>query len=261
MPGSIPDDDKLADMARVLVLQHVAAEPLGLLDPMLRRRGHRIRYVNFARNPEARPRLERYQALIVLGGPMQVGQSRRYPHLTTECRLIESALEGDKPMLGICLGAQLLAHVEGASVGPSPRPEIGWYRISPEPATGHDPALCPLSEPTPIFQWHHWGFDCPSGAVSLATHPDSGCQAFRAGKQAWGFQFHLELDGRLIERWLRLPFYLDDLAGSGLGLTAGTIRRATPEHLPRSLELAEAVFGRWLDRLETPTRRVVLESR
>ncbi len=68
---------KSYEMARVLVLQHVAAEPLGLLDPMLRIRGHRIRYVNFARDPEATPRLERYQALIVLGGPMQVAQQRR----------------------------------------------------------------------------------------------------------------------------------------------------------------------------------------
>ena len=68
-------------MARVLVLQHVAAEPLGVLDPMLRQRGHRIRYVNFARDPDAQPRLERYQALIILGGPMQIGQAGRHPHL------------------------------------------------------------------------------------------------------------------------------------------------------------------------------------
>lgn len=248
-------------MARVLVCQHVAAEPLGLLDPMLRERGHRIRYINFARDPDAEPKLDRYQALIVLGGPMQVGQSRRYPHLTTECRLIESALRDDKPMLGICLGAQLLAHVEGAPVGPGPRPEIGWYTVEPEAATAADPVLSPLAEPTPIFQWHHWGFDCPAGASSLATHPDSGCQAFRAGEQAWGFQFHLELDGRLINRWLRLPFYLEDLAGSGLDRTAEEIHRENDLYMARSLALAECVFGRWLDRLDTPAKRMVLGSR
>lgn len=248
-------------MARVLVCQHVAAEPLGLLDPMLRERGHRLRYVNFAREPMAEPRLDRYQALIVLGGPMQIGQERKYPHLTTECRLIERALHDDKPILGICLGAQLLAHVEGARVGPSPRPEIGWYTVSPDSATPSDPVLSPLAEPTPIFQWHHWGFDCPAGAVSLASHPESGCQAFRAGDQAWGFQFHLELDGRLIDRWLSLPFYLGDLADSGLGTTPETIHRENGAKLPRSLELAESVFGRWLDRLTTPEKRVVLGSR
>jgi len=248
-------------MARVLVCQHVAAEPLGLLDPMLRERGHRIRYVNFARDPDAEPRLDRYQALVVLGGPMQVGQERKYPHLTTECRLIERALHDEKPILGICLGAQLLAHVEGARVGPSPRPEIGWYTVSPDALTPSDPVLCPLAEPTPIFQWHHWGFDCPNGATSLASHSESGCQAFRSGEEAWGFQFHLELDGRLIERWLRLPFYLDDLAGSGLEKTAAEIHRENALYLASSLELAETVFGRWLDRLETPAKRVVLGSR
>jgi GMP synthase (glutamine-hydrolysing) len=247
-------------MARVLVCQHVAAEPLGLLDPMLRERGHRIRYVNFARDPEAQPSLDRYQALIVLGGPMQVGQDRRYPHLSTECRLIERALHDDKPVLGICLGAQLLAHVEGAAVGPSPQPEIGWYEVSPEPATAADAVLSPLTAPTPIFQWHHWGFDCPRDAVALGNHPETGCQAFRSG-EAWGFQFHLELDGRLIERWLTLPFYLDDMAASGLGHGADEIRRTTRDNLAESLVLAERVFGNWLNRLETPAKRIVLGSR
>lgn len=248
-------------MARVLVCQHVAAEPLGLLDPMLRERGHRIRYVNFARDPQAEPRLDRYQALIVLGGPMQVAQSRQYPHLTTECRLIEKALHDDKPLLGICLGAQLLAHVEGARVGPAVRPEIGWYPVAPEAAAGADPVLAPLAAEQPIFQWHHWGFDCPDGATSLARDPDGGCQAFRAGDQAWGFQFHLELDGRLIERWLSLPFYLEDLADSGLPRTKADIRHQTDRFLDDSLRLARSVFGRWLDRLGEPARRLVLGSR
>jgi GMP synthase (glutamine-hydrolysing) len=239
----------------------VAAEPLGLLDPMLRGRGHRIRYVNFARDPDAEPSLARYQALVVLGGPMQVAQSRRYPHLTTECRLIERALLDNKPMLGICLGAQLLAHVEGARVGPSPRPEIGWYTIEPEATTPADPVLSALAEPSPIFQWHHWGFECPAGATPLARHPETGCQAFRAAERAWGFQFHLEVDARLIERWLTLPFYLDDLAGSGLGRRPEEIRRHNADYLPGSLALAEAVFGRWLDHLDTPATKIVLGSR
>lgn len=248
-------------MARVLVLQHVAAEPLGLLDPMLRRRRHRIRYVNFARDPEAQPRLDRYQALIVLGGPMQVGQSERFPHLRTECRLIEQALTERKPVLGICLGAQLLAHVHGAPVGPAPRPEIGWYALHPTQATADDQVLAPLVRPHPVYQWHHWGFDCPSGGVSLAEHPESGCQAFHLDPNAWGFQFHLELDERLIRRWLNLPFYRNDLAASGLERTPEDIWQATRQHLPRALELADAVFGRWLDLLREPDSRLVLGSR
>lgn len=248
-------------MARVLVLQHVAAEPLGILDPMLRARGHRIRYVNFARNPESEPRLDRYQALIVLGGPMQVGQTRKHPHLVTECRLIEQALSADKPVLGICLGAQLMAHVLDGGVGPDPRPEIGWYTLHPTPATPEDPVLAPLSEPHPIYQWHHWGFDCPPGAVNIAEHPESGCQAFRASAQAWGFQFHLELDERLIRRWLTLPFYRNDLAASGLDRTPEDIRGDTQRCLPGALALAEQIFGNWLSLLDVPNQRIVLGSR
>ncbi|TVQ41719.1 MAG: hypothetical protein EA370_01245 [Wenzhouxiangella sp.] len=248
-------------MARVLVLQHVAAEPLGVLDPMLRARGHRIRYVNFARDPDASPGLDRYQALIVLGGPMQVGHHHRHHHLLTECRLIERALHDEVPMLGICLGGQLLAHVLDARVAPCPRAEIGWYSINPTAATASDPVLNPLDHARPVFQWHHWGFDCPSDGVSIADSEESGCQAFRAGPQAWGFQFHLELDRRLIHRWLTLPFYRDDLAGSGLDRTPAQIEGDTQRFLPETLALADRVFGNWLNQLDTPEQRLVLASR
>lgn len=248
-------------MARVLVIQHVAAEPLGVLDPMLRKRGHRIRYVNFARHPEAAPRLERYRGLVVLGGPMQVTQTIEYPHLLAECHLIEQALERGLPTLGICLGAQLLTQVLGGRVGPCPRPEIGWYPIHPTAETPGDPLLVPITAPQPVFQWHHWGFDCPGGAVSIADSPDSGCQAFRVNGHAWGLQFHLELDQRLIQRWLRLPAYRQELIDSGLGVTPEHIETQTGELLPTTLALADQVFGAWLDQLDAPEQRLVLASR
>ncbi|MDX1626342.1 MAG: type 1 glutamine amidotransferase [Wenzhouxiangellaceae bacterium] len=248
-------------MARILVLQHVAAEPLGLLDPMLRAAGHRIRYVNFARDPAAEPRLDRYQALVVLGGPMQVGQDREYPHLAVEQRLIEKALHDDVPVLGICLGAQLTADVLGGRVGPCEPPEIGWYELVPTSETPHDPVLAPLDRRHPIFQWHHWGFDRPPGAKSLAEGEEGSCQAFRVGACAWGFQFHLELDARLIHRWLTLDFYREDLARSGLARSPEDIERAGIECLPQTERLADAVFGRWIDLLEAPEQRVVLASR
>jgi GMP synthase (glutamine-hydrolysing) len=248
-------------LARVLVLQHVAAEPLGVLDPMLRQRGHRIRYVNFAREPDARPRLDRYQALIVLGGPMQVGDSHRHRHLNTECSLIEQALHDEIPTLGICLGGQLLAHVLGARVAPIDPAEIGWYELRPTPHTPADPVLASLKQPHPVFQWHHWGFDCPSDAVAIADSSESGCQAFRAESSAWGFQFHLELDQRLIHRWLTLPFYRQDLLASGLDRSPEQIEAETVSKLPDTLRLANEVFGAWLDQLEAPEQRLVLSSR
>ncbi len=117
-------------MPRILVFQHVAAEPLGTLDPLIRRRGHRIRFKNFERHPDAQLNVDRYRGLVVLGGPMNVEDHPQRPHLANEMRAIERMLEQGKPVLGICLGAQLLAHVLGARVSRNPVPEIGWYPLA-----------------------------------------------------------------------------------------------------------------------------------
>jgi len=93
-------------MRKLLVFQHAPSEPLGVLDPMLRRWGFRIRYANFARDPGLRLDLGRYNGLVVLGGPMNVDQAGQYPHLQTEIAAIREALRLDVPVLGICLGAQ-----------------------------------------------------------------------------------------------------------------------------------------------------------
>ncbi len=103
-------------MKKLLVLQHVAHELLGTLNPLLKRAGFRIRYVNFARHPDAQPGLDGYDGLIVLGGPMSVNDSNRLPHLVTELKLIEEAMRREVPILGICLGAQLIAKTLGAAV-------------------------------------------------------------------------------------------------------------------------------------------------
>jgi GMP synthase (glutamine-hydrolysing) len=105
-------------MRKLLVFQHVASEPLGHLDPLLRESGFRIRYVNFGREPHAQPDVRRYDGLVVLGGPMNVDQQDLHPHLTTEVAAIREAVLADKPVLGICLGGQLLAEAMGGHVRP-----------------------------------------------------------------------------------------------------------------------------------------------
>jgi GMP synthase (glutamine-hydrolysing) len=249
-------------MARIMVLKHVAAEPLGLLDPMIRTRSHRIRYVNFHRQPDAAPSLDRYQAMVVLGGPMHVDEMARYPHLHMECRLIEQALDRQIPLLGICLGAQLIAHVLGAKVGPALRAEIGWYPLKPRtPATAEDPVLHPLESEQSVFQWHSYGFDIPAGAVHLAESDDCPGQAFRYGTDAWGFQFHLELDEVLVRRWLSLPAYRAELQAAGIEQTPASILTGTGRHLGDARRLARRVFGNWLDRLGSAASRRILPSR
>jgi len=247
-------------MSRILVFQHVAAEPLGTLDRLIRGRGHRIRFVNFERHPDATPSMDRYRGLIVLGGPMNVDQQGERPHLRTELRVIEQALAQGKPVLGICLGAQLLAHALGAPVRRHRQQEIGWYRLQLTAEGGSDALLAPLAPASDVFQWHGCTYALPQGAVQLARTDTCEQQAFRYGDSAYGLQFHLEMDQALIERWLAAPSYAEELAAAGLEQTADSIRAAMTEKLATMQPRADQVFSGFLDLVGRPMRRRVLGS-
>ncbi len=152
-------------MRRLLVFQHVPYEILGNLDPLLRAAGFRIRYVNFDRQPDAKPDISRYHGLIVLGGPMNCDQFERYPYLETEIEVIRQTIEEGKPILGICLGAQLIARALGARVKPNKTKEIGWYELNPTEAGHNDPLFAHFEASQMIFQWHGDTFDIPHGAT------------------------------------------------------------------------------------------------
>ena len=248
-------------MAKVLVFQHVPAEPLGTLDPMLRHRGHRIRYVNFHRHPDAQPDVSRYDALIVLGGPQMPDQGHIHPHLNVEMRCIEQALARDLPVLGICLGAQLLAYTLGAGVRPMDRWELGWYELEPTHQSAADPLFCALTKPQPVFQWHGYTFDIPRNAVHLARSESCENQAFRYGHHAYGLQFHLELDERLINRWLDHPDYRADIEVQDCGQDADQIRERTHKLIGQSITLSNEIFGGFLAPLGEPRSRHMLPSR
>jgi GMP synthase (glutamine-hydrolysing) len=248
-------------MPRILVFQHVAAEPLGTLDPLIRARGHRIRFVNFEREPDAQPDVDRYRGLVVLGGPMNVEDQAQRPHLVTELRAIGRMLELGRPVLGICLGAQLLAHALGAPVRRHVAPEIGWYPLQATAAGREDPVLAPLGADPRVFQWHGRHFEIPDGAVHLARSDTCEQQAFRWGDNAYGFQFHPEVDAALIERWLSNPAYREELAASGLPHDAETIRAQTQTYIAAMQARAGRVFEEFLDLVGRPQRRYTLPSR
>jgi GMP synthase (glutamine-hydrolysing) len=227
---------------KLLIFQHVAFEILGTLNPLLKDAGFRLRYVNFGRHPHAEPEIERYQGLVVLGGPMNVDQVDAHPHLLTEMRLIERAMKREMPILGICLGAQLIAKTLGAAVRPSPEKEIGWYDVAPTEDASADPLLGHFEPRERIFQWHGDMFDLPHGAVHLARSPSCENQAFRYDDNVYGFQFHMEVDEHLIERWLHVPHHEKELHELKGDEGPQEIRRATPEHMPRLTELADRTF-------------------
>jgi GMP synthase (glutamine-hydrolysing) len=228
---------------------------------LIRARGHRVRFHNFERHPDAQPDVDRYRGLIVLGGPMNVDDQHRLRHLRTELRAIERALKQDKPVLGICLGAQLLAHALGAPVRRHHRPEIGWYELTLTDAGRADPVLGVAGERLPVFQWHAYSYALPHGATHLASTRACEQQAFRFGRNAYGFQFHLEADEEVIERWLGLPSFRPELAAPGLATDACAIRARTAELVAATRATAAAVFNNFLDLVGRPRRRLPLPSR
>jgi len=236
-------------MRKLLVFQHSAREPLGVFDPMLRRAGFRIRYVNFSRQPDQKPDVSRYNGLIVLGGPMNVDQADRFPHLTTEIAAIRDALALGIPILGICLGAQLLAAALGANVRPHTVREIGWYPLNPTADAGKDPLCRHLGGQQHVFQWHAYTFDLPDGAVHLASTPTCPNQAFRHGDRAYGLQFHLEADEHLIQRWLHVPDYRSEAESAGPEHHLDRILHDTHSHSPQALTLSARVFGEFIELL------------
>ena len=248
-------------MRKLLVFQHVAYEVLGTLDAQFKAAGFLIRYVNFARAGTQRLDVRRYHGLVVLGGPMSVNDVARFPHLLAETDAIAAAIDAGLPVLGICLGAQLIASALGASVRPNAVKEIGWSTVTPTAAARKDSLFNHFRSTEPIFQWHGDTFDLPQGATLLAETRDCKHQAFRYGNDVYGLQFHLEVDPPLIERWLATPAMRDELDELRESTSAERIRAETQRHIVRAMRLSQDVFGAFIERFFRWRRRRALPSR
>jgi GMP synthase (glutamine-hydrolysing) len=249
-------------MKRLLVFQHVPHEILGTFNPLLKEAGFRIRYINFGRTPDAEPNVEKYDGLIILGGPMCVDQTDSHPHLLTEIRAIETAMSNNMPVLGICLGAQLIATALGARVHRNPVKEIGWYDVSPTTTGQQDPLFKCFDGTEKIFQWHGDTFDIPHGAEHLATSPECSNQAFRYGERTYGLQFHLEVDQPLIERWLKTPVHIRELEALPENrFRPEQILEQTSQHIDNTRELGKRLFGEYIRLFSSKVRRVTMPSR
>ena len=247
-------------MKKVMVLQHVSFELLGTLHPLLKSAGFRIKYVNFSRNPHSKPNLKHYNALIVLGGPMNLDEIEQYPHLLVELEVIRAALDKGIPILGICLGAQLVAKALGGEVMKNPQKEIGWYDVSLTNAGKQDLLFSVLAEKEKIFQWHGDTFTLPEQAVLLGSSATCTNQAFRYRDNVYGLQFHLEADLDSIERWLSVPIHLEELASVTAYIDPEQIRVDTRKYLQHSLELSNKVFIKFIDLFSTRKKHKVFAS-
>ena len=189
-------------MEEVLVFQHDPFEDLGFFAEVLEKQRADYRVIRLFHGEMPAEEWEHVTALIILGGPMSVDEEEGFPFLRWEKRIIRAAIDEAVPILGICLGAQLIASTLGAQVFHGPVKEIGWSPISITPHGQVDSLLGYLPESATVFQWHSDGFELPTGAIRLATSAHYSTQAFRVGKTIYGLQFHLEVTPRMIARWI-----------------------------------------------------------
>jgi GMP synthase (glutamine-hydrolysing) len=225
---------------KVLAIYHVAHERLGGLDKPLR--AAKITLVPFnAASPKARwpKHATDYAGYIVMGGPMGVYEQAKHPFLAREITLLSQAVRADRPVLGICLGAQLLAAALGARVLRNPTKEIGWHPVMREPGADSDRMCDAFGQTETVFQWHGDTYELPRGAVRLFSSPLCPEQAFRFGERAHGFQFHVEVTPVMVRAWLvKNKKELADLKGQ---IDSSAIRAQIRQHSARLQELCAHV--------------------
>ena len=227
----------------VYVIQHVAVETPALIAATLKRRGIGIEMICPFRDNCIPSRMGDHDGLVVMGGPMGVYEQDQYPFLREEIQLILDALNKRRPILGICLGSQLLAAALGAPVTRGRQKEIGWHSVTLSAAAAQDTLWRGLPESFTAFHWHGDVFELPRDATPLAWSKLTEHQAFRYGDSAYGLLFHLEVTEQIIGRMTRT--FQRELRGAGL--SERTLLADATKHLPRLQAIGEAVFARWAE--------------
>jgi GMP synthase (glutamine-hydrolysing) len=213
---------------------------LGSLREVIREAGGGCDYHESATGQPLRSDLDRYSHVIVLGGNMSAYDEDKHPFLREEMRIIERALARGIPILGICLGAQMLARIHGARVYLGPLgPELSWHPLFLTEEGRSEPLLHAFPAEGHVFQWHHDVFDLPLGAMRLARSARYENQAFRIGRLVWAVQFHLEADRNLILSWLRT--YASDRT-----VDVAVARRETDRHIANYMTMAAAFLRAFL---------------
>jgi GMP synthase (glutamine-hydrolysing) len=232
---------------RVLVLQHIACEHPGVFSEVMDERGVEAVPVELDEG-ERLPDWREFDAVLVMGGPMGAYEEVDHPWLVAEKELVREAAEDGRPVLGVCLGVQVLASALGAEVRPIENgAEVGLLPVELTAEGREHPLFAGIDEPLVTLQWHGDTFDLPEGATLLASSPAARHQAFQTGEAGYGVQFHMEVTAEMAREWAEVPAYRRSLAQTlgeerGAAFLAEAGRRA-PELHPG----ARRLFSNWLD--------------
>ena len=229
-------------MSDFLVLQHIGCEDLGTIEQAMIHRGISYRYVRLFDGDPLPEDIKNYSGLIILGGPMNVYEEDVYPYLKGEDILIKEAIKRRIPVLGICLGGQLIAKATGAKVNKGAKKEIGWYDLLLTPGGKADKVFKNSPERLTVFQWHGDTFDIPSDATHLAGSVLFPNQAFRIGDNIYGLQFHLEVTQKMISRWINE--YKDELSSLDY-IDPEKIIKDTDKYIKTLSQHAELFYNRF----------------
>jgi GMP synthase (glutamine-hydrolysing) len=223
---------------RLAVLHHLDEPFLGLAERPLRDAGLELDERDLVRG-DPLPALGEVDGILSLGGSQSVRDIDAYPVLQQEVALLREAVDAGVPVLGVCLGGQLLAHALGARVVRAPRRTVAWVELHATPDAAGDPIAAALGSPVRGLHWNEDCFDLPPGATELLTRNGQGVTAFRAGERAWGVQFHPEVDAAALERWYaRYGAWLGEA-----GVAEADARAADATHLAGQAEGAARLFG------------------
>jgi GMP synthase (glutamine-hydrolysing) len=227
-------------LKQAAAIRHVPFEDLGTFEPMLRQAGYDVRYIEAGLDDVGAAGLDEADLLIVLGGPIGAYEEAGYPILVDELALLDRRLSSDRPTLGICLGAQLIARALGSRVYSTGVKEIGWAPLELRNA-GRAGVLRHL-DGFNVLHWHGDTFDLPDGCELLASTAVCRHQAFARGPNLLALQFHPEVDERNIERWL--IGHACELAGAGIDPAA--LRARSREAAPALRPAGDALIAEWL---------------
>src|SRR4051812_938011 len=228
---------------RILSIRHPGGGHAGVLAARADAAGEQLDEWTPASEDAPPSPVESYDALVVLGGGMNVGEAERQPYLRAEIALLEDALARGQPVLGICLGAQLLASAAGASVHRARAPEIGWRAVELCSAAVADRVVGALPRRFTAYQWHSYAFEIPFGAVELARN-EVCPQSFRLGDCAWGVQFHPEVTEEILTGWFAAYDVDPDAVAMGFDRAVATAELA--DRLPQWNLLGGILFDAFM---------------